>query len=266
MALIHCPECEKEISELAPNCIYCGFPFTKEMITDIKAQAERKEFLDSLVTDGVKNRIIKQEPKKYSKKFTITLFVSVGISLLMTAIPIFMFYDLKVNSASNMAVSESNKIIEVDTVYSTDNEEYIILIKDEVNIRFLPSSNSIVIAKGMKNDVFHLLEEKDEWFVIDMFTGEYRYVSKLNAKKVDTIKPYSLELEVKMKAYKELVKVEDKANDEAMAKYPNNIDKEIEYARILEDRYKLAVFKKYSIMVPWQGDLIVEGAKNRWHY
>ena len=273
MALIGCPECKKEISERAPNCIYCGFPLSKEIIADIKEQAERKErerkeFLDSLVTGTIKNRIIKQEPKKYSKKFTITLFAFVGIiSLIMIAIA-FMYDGKNVNSTTNMAVSESNNKIESYAVYptETDNDEYIIIIKDEVNIRFLPNSNSFVVAKGMKNDVFKLLEEKDEWFVIDLFTGEYRYVSKLNANKVDTIKPYLLELEVKTKAYKELVKVEDKASAEAMIKYPNNLDKEIEYARILEDRYKLAVFRKYSILVPWQGDLIVEGTKNRWLY
>ena len=28
MALIHCPECGKEISDKAPACIYCGYPFS----------------------------------------------------------------------------------------------------------------------------------------------------------------------------------------------------------------------------------------------
>ena len=29
MALIKCPECEKEVSDKAPVCIHCGFPLKK---------------------------------------------------------------------------------------------------------------------------------------------------------------------------------------------------------------------------------------------
>lgn len=30
MALIHCPECGREVSDQAPACIHCGYPFPKE--------------------------------------------------------------------------------------------------------------------------------------------------------------------------------------------------------------------------------------------
>ena len=29
MALIHCPECGKEVSDQAPACIHCGYPLAK---------------------------------------------------------------------------------------------------------------------------------------------------------------------------------------------------------------------------------------------
>lgn len=29
MALIKCPECGKEVSENAENCIHCGYPLSK---------------------------------------------------------------------------------------------------------------------------------------------------------------------------------------------------------------------------------------------
>lgn len=269
MALVGCPECKKENSELAPNCIYCGFPLSKEKIAGIKEQAERKErerkeFLDSLVTGTIKNRIIMQEPKKYSKKFTITLFAFVGIISFIMIVIAYMFDDNNINSTSNMAVSESNNKIGSDAVYPTDNEGYIIIIKDEVNIRFLPNSNSIVVAKGMKNDVFQLLEEKDEWFLIDMFTGEYRYVPKLSAKVISSIDPYSFSIETKIKAFKEALAAEDKASNEALNKYPNDLNKQIDYSRILDDRYKLLVFRKYSIPAPWGKKLFLEGINNKW--
>lgn len=32
MALIKCPECGKEVSDRAPACIHCGFPFSTDSV------------------------------------------------------------------------------------------------------------------------------------------------------------------------------------------------------------------------------------------
>ena len=34
MALIICPECGKEVSDKAPACIHCGFPFAAQKTND----------------------------------------------------------------------------------------------------------------------------------------------------------------------------------------------------------------------------------------
>ncbi|MBQ6570091.1 MAG: zinc ribbon domain-containing protein [Clostridia bacterium] len=44
MALIKCPECEKEISNLAKNCPYCGYPLEKQETVEEKQEpAEEKQ-------------------------------------------------------------------------------------------------------------------------------------------------------------------------------------------------------------------------------
>ena len=39
MTLIHCPECKQEISNKAPYCIYCGYPFAQEDTKDFSSIA-----------------------------------------------------------------------------------------------------------------------------------------------------------------------------------------------------------------------------------
>ena len=39
MALIKCPDCDKEISDSAESCVHCGYPLKKDA-TDAKPQAE----------------------------------------------------------------------------------------------------------------------------------------------------------------------------------------------------------------------------------
>ena len=42
MALIKCPECGKEISDKATNCIHCGYPLS--LLSSEKADRENKEY------------------------------------------------------------------------------------------------------------------------------------------------------------------------------------------------------------------------------
>ena len=50
MALIKCPECGKEISDKATNCINCGFPIAKQSLIRIKCPSFRKDFPESVRT------------------------------------------------------------------------------------------------------------------------------------------------------------------------------------------------------------------------
>lgn len=147
---------------------------------------------------------------------------------------------------------------------SSHAEDYIQLVKDNVNIRFSPKSTSTIVAIGMKNDIFKLTKIDGEWSVIFICSGEYRYIHSSLVKKILSIPPLTSSVEIKKKAFNELAKVQDKALAQAMAKYPNDIYKEIDYSRMLDDKYGLTVLRKYSIASPWYTKLIAEGAKKRW--
>lgn len=57
MSIINCPECDKEISNLAPNCPHCGYPINQE-----KAEQKVKD-------DIIKNLNFKLAKEKISKIF-----------------------------------------------------------------------------------------------------------------------------------------------------------------------------------------------------
>ena len=40
MALINCPECGQEVSNLAPACIHCGYPLNEEQIDTVSQQVD----------------------------------------------------------------------------------------------------------------------------------------------------------------------------------------------------------------------------------
>ena len=40
MALINCPECGQEVSNLAPTCIHCGYPLNEEQVDIVSQQVD----------------------------------------------------------------------------------------------------------------------------------------------------------------------------------------------------------------------------------
>ena len=47
MALIKCPECSKEVSDIADACVHCGYPLKKELGLTFEEELElEKTFLD----------------------------------------------------------------------------------------------------------------------------------------------------------------------------------------------------------------------------
>ena len=66
------------------------------------------------------------------------------------------------------------------TVFSKD---YVVLIHSGVNIRTGPGTLYIEVGKASKGQLYHFMGETGNWYKIELFSGEIRYVSKsLSAK------------------------------------------------------------------------------------
>jgi len=145
-------------------------------------------------------------------------------------------------------------------------QEYIQVTASSVNIRFSPSTSSTVITQAKEGNIFELVGESGDWYKILMFAGEHRCIYKTMCEKVT----YSIAIpgseQTRKAVFMELVKTEDRAQAEADRRYPTDIYKNIDYSRLLNDRYKLAVMNKYHLQPPVYYKIIVEGVDKKWLY
>ena len=151
-------------------------------------------------------------------------------------------------------------------------QQYIKLVADEVPIRFAPSPTSPLVATGRKGDIFELSTETPDWFEIYMSSGEGRFVAKSAAQVVEykILLPDSRTL--RQEIYLALRNAEQRSKADADRKYPQlpyrahdprtldawraQDDMNIEYQRILNDRYKLEVMHQFNVQPPIYGSLI----------
>ncbi len=150
------------------------------------------------------------------------------------------------------------------TVYSAD--QYIQVTGDNVNIRFSPSTSSQIIATARKGDIFELEGEEQGWYEISIFSGEYRYIHKSLAQEVFYEPEVPASISVRQQMYRAFWDLEGRAMTDADRRYPPTMDvmKNIEYSRILEDKYKLEVVHQFDTQAPIYIKIAVEGVEKNW--
>jgi len=152
--------------------------------------------------------------------------------------------------------------------------DYIEVVGKVVNVRTGPDSSSDVVAEARKGDIFELEGQEGEWYEIDMFSGEWRYIYKRTAKKVTYTLLLPTSVSTRRSIFRALSSAEDRSQAEADRKYPmadrygrpisGNMERNIDYMRLLDDRYKLEVFHQFGVQPPIYIKLIVEGVQKEW--
>lgn len=129
--------------------------------------------------------------------------------------------------------------------------KFVKVTSELADIKILPIKTSIIIGEAFKNDIFEFVGEESEWIKIKIFSGEYRYIHQSFVKVLDCgiSAPFSDDLCPLL--MQRLVDAEEKSLSEANDKYPitngENVEKNIEYERILLDRYKLKIFHEFDL-------------------
>lgn len=151
---------------------------------------------------------------------------------------------------------------------------YIEITADQVNIRVGPRTSSIVVSKARKGDVFELHRKEGRWYKIRMFSVDRRYVHRSFAKATPYVVSIPNQVAVRRDIFQALMRAEDRAEAEADRKYPledgygrpisANIEKNLDYMRLLNDRYKLRVMHRFKGQPPIHGIIITEGLKKNW--
>ena len=142
-------------------------------------------------------------------------------------------------------------------------QEYIQVTSSEVNIREKASSTSTLVGQSDNGRIFEFKGEESGWYKVLITSGDYRYIHSSLCKKVN----YTISLpseSIRKSLFKTLLVAEDRATLCAHKKYPNDIMKNIDYQRILDDKYKLEVFINLDLHPTIYSIVIGEGAKERW--
>ncbi len=135
---------------------------------------------------------------------------------------------------------------------------YVLVIED-ANIFLNSNTNATVLAEARSGDVFTLSDISGDWYEIYMFSGEARYLHQSVVRDNTATPPLPTSAN---KACGEIVSAQDRATREAEQRYPNNFSTQIDYERMLMDKYELPIFHKYSLPPAENSKLVLECAKN----
>ncbi len=123
------------------------------------------------------------------------------------------------------------------------------ITNSDVNIRAMSSSLGSIVGKAHKGDIFAYKSTIGSWYEIGMFSGEYRYIHSDFAKVIH----YDEEIFISDKSIIKFVDVLKECKERAFMKadekydFNSQMDKNIDYTKLLIDRYQLDMFHKWRI-------------------
>lgn len=129
--------------------------------------------------------------------------------------------------------------------------KYVRVTSEFANIRLMPDTESIIIGRAFENNIFGYEGEENDWIKINMFSGEHRYIHHNLVKVINYDISASFSNYICPYLMKRLEEAENKSLVESDNKYPlgnsENVEKNIEYQRILLDRYILEIFHEFDL-------------------
>ena len=161
-----------------------------------------------------------------------------------------------------LACGDTQSDTKLETEASTSTEEasvpelapYVLVIED-ANIFLNSNTNATVVAEARSGDVFELSDISGDWYEIYMFSGEPRYLHQSVVRDTTASPPLPTSAS---RACGEIVSAQDRATREAEQRYPNNFSTQIDYERVLMDKYELPIFHKYSLPPAENSKLVLE--------
>jgi hypothetical protein len=142
--------------------------------------------------------------------------------------------------------------------------QYLRVTAKTADVRAQPNPSSTVVVQATLGDLFKLQGKEGAWFEISMFGGEYRYLHESVAEVTPSAPALPESVDTRRRAFVELVQAQDRAVAEAERRYPRDYARQIDYERLLYDRYELPILRRYGISPARYGELIAEGIRRNW--
>lgn len=151
---------------------------------------------------------------------------------------------------------------------------YIRITANRVNIRAGPSTSSVIVAKARKDDVFELHGMEGAWYKTRLFSMKWRYIHKSLAEPDFYVASIPDRTSTRRGLFRALLQAENRAEAKADQRYPledrsgrpipGNMKRNMDYMRLLDDRYKLEVIHKFNVQPPIHNIIISQGVKYNW--
>ena len=124
-------------------------------------------------------------------------------------------------------------------------QEYIEIIRTDINIRMNPTTSSPIVAHAFLGEVYIKNGENSQWYSVILPSGETRWIYKKLAKEVDFSTVEREESDVQT-IQGDIKIASDEASKDANVEIIADLNK-IEINNILFDRYVLLVLQRHSI-------------------
>jgi len=142
------------------------------------------------------------------------------------------------------------------------SQEYIEIIRPDINIRMSPSTSSVIIGHAFSGEIYITNGETPKWYSVLLPSGETRWIYKKLTKKTAIISPSTQFVSGDgfssdplaaiapgvdcLQVQEELKLASDQANKDANEESIGNLNK-IEINNLLFDRYTLLTLQEYNI-------------------
>jgi hypothetical protein len=145
--------------------------------------------------------------------------------------------------------------------------DYVVMLSRNINLRTGPGTETLVIGRAWKGDIFELLGETGNWYEIAMFSQDPRYVSKSWAAKLtksELVPGHAMALpaadDTRRSLYRDTNHARERAAREADQVIPESVDTRCnqDLRNILEDRHILEVMAMYSVQPALYHQLVEE--------
>jgi len=117
-----------------------------------------------------------------------------------------------------------------------------------------------------RGDIFQLIDETENWYVIRVFSGQDRYLYRTLAQPAAYEPSLPDTIEARREVFRAWGQADEEAKQEADRRYSpeSNLKRNLEYLQLLVDRKKLEIAHKYDLQPPDLRRIIVEGNLKGW--
>lgn len=151
--------------------------------------------------------------------------------------------------------------------------EFVVTIAKNVNIRTGPGMDNYIIGRAEKGDLYKYAGEEGDWYKIEMFSGETRYIGKsVGARLTEqqllpghNFQVPELESERRL-IFKDIQNARERAKKEAEEIIPEdmNQEKHRNFKAVREDGNILYIMHSYGVQPALYDDIIGEGESKGW--